>query len=69
MANEQTPNPNRRTLLKSIGLLLLVILLFSIFARKLLSGGQTLAEYAQEHPELAYGSVSYGDVSGGDLPE
>lgn len=69
MVNEQTPNPNRYTLIKSIGLLLLVILLFSLLSKKLLSGGQTLAEYAREHPELAYGSVSAGDVSGADLPE
>ena len=51
-------NDKQLTLIKSAGVLLLVILLFTFLSRFMLSGGQTLAEYAEKNPELAYGTVS-----------
>ena len=39
--------------LKPLGFLAILILIFSLIAR-LLSGGETLAEYAEKNPEIAY---------------
>lgn len=58
-------NDKQLTLIKSAGILLLVILLFSFLSRYMLSGGQTLSEYAQKNPELAYGTASE-DGAGSD---
>ncbi|MGN1148891.1 MAG: M15 family metallopeptidase [Lachnospiraceae bacterium] len=55
----------KNSLLKSAGFLIVVIILFAALSRTLLSGGQTLSEYAEKNPDLAYGNASEGDT---DLP-
>lgn len=44
----------KASLFKSLGLILIVIVGFSILSKTLFSGGKTLAEYAQDNPDLAY---------------
>ena len=57
----------RNTILKSAGLLIVVILLFSFLSRYLLSDNYTLSQYAEDNPDLAYGNISEEDsVSSGD---
>lgn len=48
----------KQTFWKSLGLLVLVIVLFTLLSRWMLNGGQTLADYAKDHPELAYGTTA-----------
>lgn len=52
----------RNSLLKSAGFLIIVIILFAALSRTLLSGGQTLSEYAEQNPDLAYGNASEEDI-------
>ncbi len=54
-------NKNKYTILKSAGLLIGVIILFSGLSRYLLSDNYTLSQYAEDNPELAYGNISEGD--------
>lgn len=56
----------KQTFWKSIGLLLLVIVLFTLLSRWMLNGGQTLADYAKDHPELAYGTTAADDAAADD---
>ena len=52
----------KKTLLKLLGILALIISIFTIFAKSTIFSGETLAEYAQKNPDLAYGeSVSDTD--------
>lgn len=51
----------KQTFWKSLGLLALVIVLFTLLSRWMLNGGQTLADYAKDHPELAYGTTAADD--------
>lgn len=49
MKNILNENKNRAALLKSLGILTVVILLFALLARVMLSGGETLADYAEKN--------------------
>lgn len=52
----------KKSLLKLLGILALIIAVFTIFAKSSFFSGETLAEYAQKNPDLAYGeSVSDTD--------
>lgn len=53
----------KQTFWKSLGLLALVIVLFTLLSRWMLNGGQTLADYAKDHPELAYGTTAADDTT------
>ena len=53
----------KQTFWKSLGLLALVIVLFTLLSRWMLNGGQTLADYAKDHPELAYGTTAADDTA------
>lgn len=53
----------KKTLIKSAGFLILLIILFACLSRFFLSDGETLSEYAKKHPDLAYGSTSEGDAA------
>lgn len=53
----------KQTFWKSLGLLVLVIVLFTLLSRWMLNGGQTLADYAKDHPELAYGTTAADDTT------
>lgn len=46
----------KKLLLKMAGFLVLAIVLFAALSRTMLSGGETLYEYAQDNPDTAYGS-------------
>ena len=53
----------KQTFWKSLGLLALVIVLFTLLSRWMLNGGQTLADYAKDHHELAYGTTAADDTT------
>lgn len=59
----------QKKLIQSIVILVLVILLFTALSRVFLSGGETLSQYADKNPDLAYNSASEevpGDVAAED---
>ncbi len=49
-------------LIKAAVILALVIVFFSFISKNFSKGGQTLSQYAEENPELAYGSSSGQDT-------
>lgn len=55
----------KKTLIKSAGFLILLIILFAGLSRFFLSGRETLSEYAGKNPDLAYGTPSDEDATEG----
>lgn len=53
----------KNKMVKAAVTLALVIVLFSCLSRVFSSGGQTLSQYAEENPELAYGNGSEQNTS------
>ncbi|HKM34680.1 MAG TPA: M15 family metallopeptidase [Lachnospiraceae bacterium] len=47
---------SKSVLTKSAGLLVVVIIVFALLSKYMTSGGKTLAQYASENPEQAYGT-------------
>ena len=45
----------KKSLLKLLGILVLIIVIFTVFSRSTIFTGETLSEYAQKNPDLAYG--------------
>lgn len=57
----------KKSLLKLLGILAVIIAVFTIFAKSSIFNGDTLAEYAQKYPDLAYGeSVSESEADNGE---
>ncbi len=60
-------NTQKKSLLKLLGILAVIIAVFTIFAKSSVFSGETLAEYAQKNPGLAYGeSVSESGMDNGE---
>lgn len=51
MNSEHPLNQKKIALIKALGLLLLVIFFFALLSKTMLSGGQTLSEYAEQHTQ------------------
>lgn len=49
MKTEHSLSEKQIKLLKAVGLLLLVIVFFAFLSKTMLSGGQTLSEYAEQN--------------------
>ncbi|WP_408070288.1 hypothetical protein [Butyrivibrio sp. JL13D10] len=56
-----------RQYIKPAIIMVAVIILCAILAR-VLSGNETLAEYAQKHPEIAYGGSNESESADSYLP-
>ncbi len=50
----QLSDVQKKALLKLLGILALIIAVFTIFSKSTFFSGETLAEYAQNNPDLAY---------------
>lgn len=53
---------DKKAIIKGLAYIALIILLCTIISRFFINSGETLAEYAQKNPELAYPTIEETNI-------